>query len=76
MITKRDKPCYHAGVDTIDGFCFSWMKKLTEEELDRVFDDFLVKEPSFSGKQDEQDQYDEKEADLVKGDIKKYKYCG
>ena len=31
MITKRDQPCYHAGVDTIDGFCFSSKKKLTEE---------------------------------------------
>ena len=40
MVTKRDGPCYHAGVDTIDGFCFSWHKKLTEEELDRVFVDF------------------------------------
>ena len=41
---QRDGPCYHAGVDTIDGFCYSWHKKLTPEELDRVYDDFLVKE--------------------------------
>ena len=50
MVTKRDGPCYHAGVDTIDGFCYSWHKKLTKEELDRVYDDFLVKEQGKSDK--------------------------
>ena len=43
-ITKRAGPCYHTGVDTIDGICYSWHKKLTEAELDRVCVDFLDKE--------------------------------
>ena len=44
MVTKREGPCYHAGVDTIDAFCYGWHRKLTEEELDRVCADFLAKE--------------------------------
>ena len=43
-ITKEELPKYHAGIDTIDGFCFSWNKKLTEEELDQIYLDYLVKE--------------------------------
>ena len=64
MVTKRDGPCYHAGVDTIDGFCYSWHKKLTQEELDRVYDDFLVKE---RGKSDpvQQDEKDPQAIDQV-----------
>ena len=42
MITKRDQLCYHVGVDTIDAFCYSRFKKLTEKELDQVFKDFCV----------------------------------
>ena len=61
MITKRDGACYHSGVDTIDGFCHSWQKKVTEDELDRAYKDFLVKEEGDpdSGKRDEKDQPDE-----------------
>ena len=33
-------PIYHAGVDTIDSFSHSWHKKLTEEELDRAYENF------------------------------------
>ena len=36
-------PIYHAGVDVIDGFCFSNHRKLTEEDLDGVYDDFKKK---------------------------------
>ena len=43
-ITSLYGPCYHAGVDVIDGFCYSWIKKLTEEELDGVCNAYLVKE--------------------------------
>ena len=43
-ISKVYLPCYHAGVDTIDAFCYSWYKKLTEEELDVVYDYYLVKQ--------------------------------
>ena len=48
VINKRDQGYYHAGVDTIDAFCYSWKKKLTEKELDGIYDDFLRKkgEPS------------------------------
>ena len=55
MVTRKYLPCYHAGVDTIDGFCYSFHKKLTEEELDEVCQDFLVKEqkPSDPVQQDE-----------------------
>ena len=31
----------HAGVDTIDAFCYSWQKNLTEEKLDDVLDFYL-----------------------------------
>ena len=66
MITKRDGPCYHAGVDTIDGFCYSWHKKLTPEELDRVYADFLEKEQGKSDpvQQDEKDSAEESLANL------------
>ena len=42
QITKEPfaGPIYHAGVDTIDGFCKSWYKPLTEEELDKAFVEF------------------------------------
>ena len=43
IINKRDQGYYHAGVDTIDAFCYSWKKKLTEKELDGVYVDFLRK---------------------------------
>ena len=36
-------PVYHGGVDTIDAFCLSYLRKLTEDELDKAYDDFLVK---------------------------------
>ena len=37
ITSKENGPIYHAGVDTIDGFCKSYYKPLTEEELDRAF---------------------------------------
>ena len=43
LITRENLPIYHVGIDTIDGFCFSLHKKQTEEELDRVFDDYVLK---------------------------------
>ena len=42
MVNKITGPYYHVGVDTIDAFCFSKYKKLTEKELDKVFVDFCV----------------------------------
>ena len=43
-VTRRDGPCYHTGVDTIDAIAYGSHKKLTENELDKVNEDFLVKE--------------------------------
>ena len=43
-ITRKVLPCYHAGVDTIDAFCYSWERKLTEKELDQIYEDFCEKE--------------------------------
>ena len=42
MVNKITGPYYHVGVDTIDAFCFSKYKTLTEKELDKVFVDFCV----------------------------------
>ena len=43
VITEATMPVYHSGVDTIDAFCLSNLKKLSEDELDKAYDDFLVK---------------------------------
>ena len=43
VITEATMPVYHSGVDTIDAFCVSNLRKLTEDELDQAYDDFLVK---------------------------------
>ena len=48
-ITRENPPVYHAGVDVIDGFCFSWFKKLTEEDLDQICEEYLKKEKVRSG---------------------------
>ena len=66
IINKNCQGYYHAGVDTIDGFCFSWYRKLTEEEHDRVYDAFLVKlnEPSDRVKKDEKEEEERKESEL------------
>ena len=45
MITKDHGPIYHAGVDTIDGFCKSWHKELTEAELDNAYVQFCKLHP-------------------------------
>ena len=42
MISKARPPCYHAGVDIIDAFCFSWYKNLSDEELEKVYQDFMI----------------------------------
>ena len=38
-------PIYHAGVDTIDAFCKSWFKELTEKELDEAYLHFCKLHP-------------------------------
>ena len=43
-ITKILGPLYHVGVDVVDAFCYSWHRKPTEEELDKVYEYFLIKE--------------------------------
>ena len=80
MITKKKRgggPFYHVGVDTIDAFCYSWHKRLTEEELDEACEDFLDKEKSNSDpvQPDEKDSAEDV-ADLVGGDIEKFEYDG
>ena len=59
-------PCYHAGVDIIDAFCYSYHKKLTEKELDVVYDNYLVKLdiPSDRVKKDEKEEEERKEREL------------
>ena len=51
----------------IDGFCYSWNKKLSEEELDEVCAAYLVKEkiPSDPVQPDEKDQSDEDSAEMI-----------
>ena len=56
-------PIYHAGVDTIDGFCKSWHKELTEAELDAAYEKFLVNNPDIN-------------FDLNGGDIEEFDYSG
>ena len=41
-IAKARPPCYHAAVDIIDAFCFSWYKNLSDEELEKVYQDFMI----------------------------------
>ena len=43
-ITKIYGPLYYGGVDVVDAFCYSWHRKPTEEELDKVYEYFLIKE--------------------------------
>ena len=43
-ITPKNGPWYHTGVDTIDSFSMSAHKELTEGELDRAYEYFLLKE--------------------------------
>ena len=43
-ITTVGGPLYHAGVETIDAFCYSLHRKPTEDDLDEVYECFLVKE--------------------------------
>ena len=66
-ITREKLPVYHAGVDVIDAFCFSWSKKLTEGELDQICEEYLEKEKVRSGsvQPDEKDQSDEDSAEMI-----------
>ena len=66
-ITREDPPVYHAGVDVIDGFCYSAHRKLTEADLDKICEEYLKKEKARS---------DEDAADLVGGDIEEFDYNG
>ena len=43
VINKAALPLYHSGVDTIDAFCYSAHKKMTEQDLDKVYVNFLIK---------------------------------
>ena len=70
MITRKKRgggPFYHVGVDTIDAFCYSWHKRLTEAELDEACEDFLDKEKHRCGaaQPDEKDSAEEQFADLT-----------
>ena len=38
------RPIYHAGVDTIDGFCKSWYRNPTENELNIAYEDFCIQQ--------------------------------
>ena len=52
MVNKVGLPYYHVGVDTIDAFCYSSHKILTESELDKAYEDFCL---TRNKKQDEKD---------------------
>ena len=43
VITEATMPVYHSGVDTIDAYCNSKLRELSEDELDKAYDDYLVK---------------------------------
>ena len=45
ITSNENGPIYHAGVDTIDGFCKSFSKPLTEEELDKAYVRFCELHP-------------------------------
>ena len=45
ITSNENGPIYHAGVDTIDGFCKSWHKELTEAELDDAYVRFCELHP-------------------------------
>ena len=51
-IASANPPLYYSGVDTIDAFCLSYLRKLTEVELDKAYDDFLVKKNETSDRVD------------------------
>ena len=51
-IASANPPLYYSGVDTIDAFCLSYLRKLTEDELDKAYDDFLVKKNETSDRVD------------------------
>ena len=50
-------PIYHGGYDTIDAFCKSALRKHSNKELDKTYDDYLAKMdiPSDRVNKDEKD---------------------